>query len=192
MQLPIKLTKSLAGASLTKLRIKTYQRILVLLLAVILGGICCSEDQIDFNDELGMENDNSGKVTIVNIDSTVIGSNGRDRESNFGNDVEYKGKGKEPTGTDHISTRSDVISYDPEGDFTVQVGVFSTAREAGQMVLTLSSMGYPAYSIAQPDGKGIRVRIGYFVSRNEAVSFGEIFKEDSGSDYWIDRRINEF
>ena len=190
--MPVKLIKDLAGVSLIKLRIKRYQRILVMLLAVVIGGICCSEDQIDFNDELGMENDNSGKVAIVNIDSTMIGSNGRDRESNSGNDPEYKGTEKEPTDTDHILTRSDMISYDPEGDFTVQVGVFSTAREAGQMVLTLSSMGYPAYSIAQPDGKGIRVRIGYFVSRNEAVSFGEIFKEDSGSDYWIDRRINEF
>ena len=190
--MPVKLIKYLAGASLIKLRIKRCQRILVMLLAVVIGGICCSEDQIDFNDELGMENDKSGKVAIVNIDSTMIGSNGRDRESNSGNDPEYKGTEKELTGTDHILTGSDMISYDPEGDFTVQVGVFSTAREAGQMVLTLSSMGYPAYSIAQPDGKGIRVRIGYFVSRNEAVSFGEIFKEDSGSDYWIDRRINEF
>ena len=84
------------------------------------------------------------------------------------------------------------MEYDPEGEYTVQIAVFREARKAGERVLELSRLGYPAYSIARPDGEGVRVRIGYFKTRTDASRFAERFEKDSGSEYWIDRRTNEF
>ncbi|MCY3761771.1 MAG: SPOR domain-containing protein, partial [Gemmatimonadetes bacterium] len=83
------------------------------------------------------------------------------------------------------------VAYEPDGEFTVQVGVYSDVLKAAERVTELSALGYPAYVIAQPDGKGFRVRIGYFGTREDARAFGDIFSEDHGSDFWIDRRVNE-
>ena len=55
----------------------------------------------------------------------------------------------------------------------------------------LRKLGYPAYALGTRGDSRVRVRIGYFTTREEAERFGEIFKEDTGSDYWIDRRANE-
>ncbi len=84
-----------------------------------------------------------------------------------------------------------LIMYEPEGEFTVQIGLYENARIAGKIVSELSSAGYPAYAIANPGSKGVRVRIGYFGSRWEAERFGRLLKEDRGLDYWIDRRSQE-
>ena len=83
------------------------------------------------------------------------------------------------------------VAYEPDGEFTVQVGVYSDVLKAGERVTELAALGYPAYAVAQPDGKGVRVRIGYFRTREDARAFGDIFAEDHGSDFWIDRRVNE-
>jgi len=83
------------------------------------------------------------------------------------------------------------IAYDPQGEFTVQVGSFEDARLASEQVRKLSAEGYPAYAIANADKKGARVRIGYFRTKEEAGRFGQLFKKDKGVEYWIDRRANE-
>ena len=85
-----------------------------------------------------------------------------------------------------------LVIYEPEGEFTVQIGLYENAQIAGKIVSELSFDGYPAYAIANPGGKGVRVRIGYFGSRREADRFGRLFKEDRGLDYWVDRRSKEF
>ena len=84
-----------------------------------------------------------------------------------------------------------LIMYEPEGEFTVQIGLYENAQIAGKIVSELSSAGYPAYAIANPGSKGVRVRIGYFGSRPEAQRFGRLLKQDRGLDYWIDRRSQE-
>ena len=85
----------------------------------------------------------------------------------------------------------DAIHYTPDGAFTVQVGLYRDAKAAGRVVRELSGAGYPAYAIAQPDKKGVRVRIGYFKSRGVAKRFGERLKKDRGLDFWVDSRSNE-
>jgi hypothetical protein len=45
--------------------------------------------------------------------------------------------------------------------------------------------------VARPAGDGVRVRIGYFGSRSDAERFGQRYREDTGSEFWIDRRANE-
>ena len=82
------------------------------------------------------------------------------------------------------------VDYDSDGEYTVQIGLYN-ARAAAERVRKLDDLGYPVYAIAISDGGGVRVRIGYFRTRADARRFGEIFKEDTGSDYWIDRRSNE-
>ena len=81
------------------------------------------------------------------------------------------------------------VFFDPDGEFTIQVGVFRDAKRADQKVRELKSEGYPAYSV-QSDA-GVRVRIGYFTNRADAERFGRIFAKDRGVEYWIDRRIHE-
>ena len=83
------------------------------------------------------------------------------------------------------------ISYDPAGEFTVQIGSFDQPRLAGERVKELSAEGYPAYAIGNTGNKGARVRIGYFKTREEAERFGRLFKKDKGVEFWVDRRANE-
>ena len=81
------------------------------------------------------------------------------------------------------------VFFDPDGEFTIQVGVFRDEKRAEQKVRELKDEGYPAYSV-QSDA-GVRVRIGYFTNRADAERFGRIFAKDRGVEYWIDRRIHE-
>ena len=90
--------------------------------------------------------------------------------------------------TDDTSDASPVF-FDPDGQFTVQVGVYRDAKRAAQKVRELKDEGYPAYSV-QSDA-GVRVRIGYFANRADANRFGRIFAKDRGVEYWIDRRADE-
>ena len=134
-----------------------------------LGG--CGSEEIDRRDELGLEQDEGEEpYELVIVDAPRAES----REEEAGQD----------------SSALPVV-YDARGEFTVQVGVYRSAEMARKMVRELSAEGYPAYAIAQPDKKGIRVRIGYFVTRADAERFGNRFKQDRGMDFWIDRRSNE-
>ena len=81
------------------------------------------------------------------------------------------------------------VFFDPDGQFTVQVGVYQDAKRADQKVRELKDDGYPAYSV-QSDA-GVRVRIGYFANRADANRFGRIFAKDRGVEYWIARRADE-
>lgn len=81
------------------------------------------------------------------------------------------------------------VFFAPNGQFTVQVGVYRDAKRAAQKVRELKDEGYPAYSM-QSDA-GVRVRIGYFANHADADRFGRIFAKDRGVEYWIDRRADE-
>ncbi len=103
-------------------------------------------------------------------------------------DVSPAGDAKDATDASDTSAVSPVF-FDPEGEFTMQVGVFRDAKRAGQQVRQLKDEGYPAYSL--PSDAGVRVRIGYFANRADADRFGRIFAQDRGVEYWIARRANE-
>ncbi len=90
--------------------------------------------------------------------------------------------------TEDTSDASPVF-FDPDGQFTVQVGVYRDEKHADLKVRELKDEGYPAYSV-QSDA-GVRVRIGYFANRADAERFGRIFAKDRGGDYWIARRADE-
>ncbi len=96
-----------------------------------------------------------------------------------------------PASTSDTSDTSDVspVFFDPDGPFTIQVGVFRDAKRADQKVRALKDEGYTAYSL-QSDA-GVRVRIGYFANRADADRFGRIFAKDRGVEYWIARRADE-
>ena len=83
------------------------------------------------------------------------------------------------------------VAYDRDGEYTVQIGIHDSARTARERVLELSELGYPAYALGIRGDSRVRVRIGYFSTREEAERFGQIFKEDTGSDYWVDRRVTD-
>lgn len=93
------------------------------------------------------------------------------------------------TGDTEDTSDASPVFFDPDGQFTIQVGVFRDAKRAAQQVRELKDAGYPAYSL-QSDA-GVRVRIGYFADRADADRFGRIFTKDRGVDYWIARRANE-
>ena len=94
----------------------------------------------------------------------------------------------DPTDPSDASDASPVF-FDPDGQFTIQVGVYRDAKRAEQKMRELKDEGYPAYSV-QSDA-GMRVRIGYFTNRADADRFGRIFAKDRGVEYWIARRANE-
>ena len=93
------------------------------------------------------------------------------------------------TGDTDDTSDANPVFFDPDGQFTVQVGVYRDVKRADQKVRELKDEGYPAYSV-QSDA-GVRVRIGYFANRADANRFGRIFAKDRGVEYWIDRRVHE-
>lgn len=95
--------------------------------------------------------------------------------------------GAAPTEADPSDTSP--VFFNPEGQFTVQVGVYRDIKRADQKVRALKDAGYPAYSV-QSDA-GVRVRIGYFSTHADADRFGRIFAKDHSVEYWIDRRTDE-
>jgi len=145
----------------------------VVCLALAATGTRCGDIELDRDDELGI--DGSDRVNGVEL---VVA------EADAPADAQQAPAQAE-------SGSEAVIAYDAEGEFTVQIAITPNARAAGGMVQELSAQGYPAYAIARPDGHGVRVRIGYFSTREDAVRFGDRFNEDSGTDYWVDRRNNE-
>ena len=82
----------------------------------------------------------------------------------------------------------DLLSFSADGLFTVQVGTFKVSSRASRRVGELTALGYPAYAVAHPSGNQVRVRIGYFATRDEADRFGQRFQRDHGGKYWVDRR----
>ena len=81
------------------------------------------------------------------------------------------------------------VFFDPEGQFTVQVGVYRNEAHATTMIRELKREGYPAYG--SKSSEGMRVRIGYFSQLKDAERFGKIFAADRGVEYWIDKRADE-
>ena len=132
-----------------------------------MGYLGCSDPGIDREDELGVEDD--GRFQLVVLDSVA-------------NRAEAS-VGHSPTAA------NGAVFYEPDGAFTVQVGVYGYTDHAKKLVRDLKAQGYPAY-IATSD-EGARVRIGYFGSRKDAEQFGRIFATDRDLEYWIDRRANE-
>lgn len=84
-----------------------------------------------------------------------------------------------------------LIHYDPQGGFTVQVAGYLDKKKAQALVQELSQSGYPAYEVARSDGGEMRVRIGYFKTGEEAEAFGRRFQADQKMEYWVDKRENE-
>ena len=181
-----------------------FGRLLLPLLLSFAATTCGCSEEIDRSDEFGLDQ-GGGRVEVIVLDSSGIqygetpesgGPVSGERDKPFTGPAGSDGS----TGTSAGSTEdkdgrqgllAGAVAYQPDGEFTVQVGVYSDVLKAGERVTELSALGYPAYVIAQPDGKGFRVRIGYFGTREDARAFGDIFSEDHGSDFWIDRRVNE-
>ena len=130
----------------------------------------CSPE-IDYDDELGLELGPESGYELVVIDGEETQT---DALQDSAVEAEVQASG---------SDLDELIHFGERGEFTVQVGLYSSAREAGVSVRNLSAHGYPAYAITAPSGKGFRVRIGYFPSRQIAQRFGEIFKKDRGVEY---------
>ncbi len=163
----------------------------------IAATLCSCSGEIDRSDEFGLD-EGGGPIEVIVLDSSAFQY---EETPKTGALVEGEGEktsagstgtpGFTGPGAGREKLLAGAVAYEPDGAFTVQVGVYADALKAGKRVAELSALGYPAYAIAQPDGKGVRVRIGYFRTREDARAFGDIFFEDHGSDFWIDRRINE-
>ena len=83
----------------------------------------------------------------------------------------------------------DGVAFAPDGEYTVQVGMFSEPVRARERLQQLKALGYPAYLL--PSDQGVRLRIGYFARREEADSFGQRFSREQGGQVWVDRRSKE-
>ena len=151
------------------------------LLAFLAWG--CGGREIDRRDELGVEEEEEPYELVIVDSSRSLGAGpSKDEPAASG---EKQEAGKEERGGEKREV------FDPEGGFTVQVGVYKDPGKAGEIVRELSAAGYPAYALAGPDRKGVRVRIGYFRTREDAERFGRIFKRARKMDFWVDSRENE-
>ncbi len=145
---------------------------------VLWVGGCADSDVRE--DEQAPESEPAGRSEIVILTPTDSVSTPADTSD--ASDV------SDSSDTEDTSDASPVF-FDPDGQFTVQVGVYRDEKHADLKVRELKDEGYPAYSV-QSDA-GVRVRIGYFANRADANRFGRIFAKDRGVDYWIDRRADE-
>ncbi len=152
-----------------------------------IGG--CADSDVR-KDEQAPESEPAGRSEIVILtptDSVSVPAGA----SSDASDASDAGDASNASDADDTGDPGDAspVFFDPDGEFTIQVGVFRDAKRADQKVLELKSEGYPAYSVQS--GAGVRVRIGYFADRADANRFGRIFAKDRGVEYWIDRRANE-
>ncbi len=145
---------------------------------VLWVGGCADSDVRE--DEQAPESEPAGRSEIVILTPTDSVSTPADTSD--ASDV------SDSSDTEDTSDASPVF-FDPDGQFTVQVGVYRDEKHADLKVRELKDEGYPAYSV-QSDA-GVRVRIGYFANRADANRFARIFAKDRGVDYWIDRRADE-
>ena len=143
--------------------------------------LACSDDGIDTDDELGYQ------LVVVGEGAGASDSSGLE----VGAIDSADGGTVSPSPGESSAAAASSVEYDPEGEFTVQVAVYPDARLAAERVLELDDLGYPAYAIGGIEGVGVRVRIGYFKTRSKAIRFGSIFSQDTGSEFWVDRRVNE-
>jgi len=141
--------------------------------------LACSDSGPDTDDELGVDH----PIPTHDYQLVVVGG-GRADSSGF-----------EIVATDGadgpVAQGAALVEFDPAGAFTVQIAVYPDAVRAAARVRELDDLGYPAYAISRSEGAGVRVRIGYFKTRGDAIRFGNIFSDDTGSEFWIDRRANE-
>jgi len=155
----------------------------------------CGGGAPDNQDELGHREDEE-RYELVFLDrpeSEIDGEVVVDRRAQPSGQVttskraESSVEAPEPT---EITTSGLPVVFEPQGEYTVQVGSFQDARLAARAASELRAVGYPAYTVASP-GKGVRVRIGYFRTSADAQRFGEMFKADQGLEFWVDRRVDE-
>jgi len=155
---------------------------------LLIGGLwliqaCALVEDDPPSPEEGESDVDAGGYELVIVDESVV-SEGASTESVA---EDHPADDATPAG---INLPGAVV-FDQEGDFTVQIAIYPGPKAARERVLELSKLGYPAYALGIRGESRVRVRIGYFTVRQDAERFGEIFKEDTGSDYWIDRRANE-
>ena len=141
-------------------------------------------------DEQAPESEPAGRSEIVILTpaDSVSAPAGASSDASDARDASDAGDASNASDADDTGDASPVF-FDPDGEFTIQVGVYRDAKRADQKVRELKDEGYPAYSM-QSDA-GVRVRIGYFSNRADANSFGRIFAKDRGVEYWITRRADE-
>ena len=152
-----------------------------------IGG--CADSDVR-KDEQAPESEPAGRSEIVILTpaDSVSAPAGASSDASDASDADDASNASDADDTGDPGDASPVF-FDPDGEFTIQVGVFRDAKRADQKVRELKSEGYPAYSVQS--GAGVRVRIGYFANRADANRFGRIFAKDRGVEYWIDRRANE-
>jgi cell division septation protein DedD len=160
----------------------------------LLGWGGCS-GEIDSEDELGTPNQVAEEYELILVDGDQKvdvekdeGSKNKEVEREASADLRAVESISNPTDIDQAIA---AVIYHPEGQFTVQIGVYSDAKVAGKLVQQLSKDGFPAYAIENPNKKGVRVRIGYFSTQDDAKRFGELMKKDRNWEFWVDKRANE-
>jgi cell division septation protein DedD len=189
-------------------------------LIVSLCLVACS-DEVDRRDELGIEEEDNGRYELVAVDgqkkefperadslhhksapnrvapavATLGSSTSRETtsilvsEPTVGEQQAHSAKEEEELG--ESTPGAEAVVFAPRGAYTVQIGGYRDADKAKGLVRELKDAGYPAYAIARPGSREMRVRIGYFKTQVDADRFGAIFKADRDMEYWVDKRENE-
>ncbi len=165
--------------------------------------VACS-DEVDRRDELGIEEDESGRYELVVVDGQKSESAVRSDSLRNNSQVRRDSVPVAPTDPSAPSTArlketseqaevsmEQAVVFDSRGAYSVQIGGYRDAAKANGLVRELKDAGYPAYAIARPGSKEMRVRIGYFKTQVDADRFGAIFQADRGMEYWVDKRENE-
>lgn len=127
------------------------------------------------------------RVELVFVDEEESGSSDPDDTQAPALDAAQDSIPPAPTAEDEVGG-DDLLAFDANGQFVVQVATFSNAKRAKARVRELEELGYPAFVTAHPSGSPLRVRIGYFATKADADRFGQRFQRDHGSRYWVDKR----
>lgn len=156
--------------------------------------IACGPGTPDTQDEDGTSGADGTHVELIYVDSDSAASERPETPADTAPEetpaVAPEPLPDAPDAADEVGG-DDLLSYDADGAWAVQVGTYKTAASASRRVRELSDLGYPAYAVTHPAGQQVRVRIGYFASRGEADRFGQRFRRDHGGKYWVDRRTTE-
>ncbi len=153
------------------------------------GLIACA-GEIDRRDELGLEEEGVHSEVVELKGEKPVDQEPVDESQTINHNI-FEQSERAPVLEVGTVDELALIAYDPTGQYTVQVGGYRDAAKANLLVRELNGAGYPAYAIARPGSKEVRVRIGYFKTQVDAEHFGKRFKADRAMEYWVDKRENE-
>jgi len=101
-----------------------------------------------------------------------------------------------PVSVQPTTTPASSVKPGEVGEWVIQVDIYKSEEDAKRGVAKFAAKGIPTYILQAAANAGLsgsywRVRVGRFLSRADAQTYGDQVLKPAGTSFWIDRKSNE-